>query len=77
MPASKNDIVRTNADFVIIRYHGAKGDYRGSYSKAFLKKEAGKIKQWLAMGKDVYAYFNNTLGEAFENAKTSSKYVIA
>jgi len=75
MPASKNETVRTKADFVMTRYHGIKGDYRGSYSKAFLKREAGKIKQWLQMGKDVYAYFNNTLGEAFENAKTLGRYV--
>lgn len=75
MPSSKNETVRTKADFVMIRYHGMKGDYRGSYSRTFLKKEAGKINQWLTMGKDVYAYFNNTLGGAFENAKTLSNYI--
>ena len=28
------------------------------------------IRQWLNAGKDVYAYFNNTMGSAFENALT-------
>lgn len=75
MPSSKNETLRTKADFVMIRYHGVKGDYRGSYSKIFLKKEAKKIREWLVTGKDVYAYFNNTLGGAFENAEMLFKYV--
>ncbi len=48
------------ADFIFKRYHGPRGDYKGSYSPAFLKKEAAGITAWLGQGKDVYAYFNNT-----------------
>jgi uncharacterized protein YecE (DUF72 family) len=50
----------SKADFVFKRYHGPRGDYKGSYSSSFLEQEAGEIKEWLGQGKDVYAYFNNT-----------------
>ena len=59
-----------NASFVYLRFHGPKGDYRGSYEDKFLRDKADEIRQWLAEGKDVYAYFNNTAGNAFENAFT-------
>jgi uncharacterized protein YecE (DUF72 family) len=66
----KNQDVNKNADVVYIRYHGPQGDYRGSYPDSFLLEQAGKIKRWLISGLDVYAYFNNTIGNAFENART-------
>jgi uncharacterized protein YecE (DUF72 family) len=50
----------SKADFVFKRYHGPKGDYKGSYSPSFLEQEAAAIRSWLNQGKDVYAYFNNT-----------------
>lgn len=57
------------AGFVFKRYHGPKGDYKGSYPPAFLEKEAAIIREWLHQGKDVYAYFNNTAGgDAPKNA---------
>jgi uncharacterized protein YecE (DUF72 family) len=55
-------------DFVYIRFHGPAGDYRGSYNESFLKSKAAQIRIWLEDGKDVYAYFNNTMGNAFDNA---------
>jgi uncharacterized protein YecE (DUF72 family) len=64
----KNKTLYTQAPFVYCRYHGPAGDYRGSYSALFLQQQAVKIKQWLTDGKDVYAYFNNTIGDAFQNA---------
>ena len=63
------------ADFVYIRFHGPKGDYRESYDYNFLKVESIKIKSWLSEGKDVYAYFNNTIGSAFENAVSLKEMV--
>jgi uncharacterized protein YecE (DUF72 family) len=43
--------------------------YSGSYSSEKLRTEARWIKQQLAGGKDVFAYFNNgAQGHAVENA---------
>lgn len=58
------------AKFVYQRFHGPKGDYRDSYSESFLKEKAKQIKKWMKEGKDVFVYFNNTIGQAFDNAKT-------
>lgn len=70
IPKGKNNAFYTQAPFVYCRYHGPAGDYRGSYPALFLQQEAVKIKRWLKDGKDVYAYFNNTIGDAFKNAMT-------
>lgn len=74
MPKSKPFVLNDKADFVYMRCHGEKGDYKGSYSDEYLKEQSVKIKAWLKQGKDVYVYFNNTMGDAFENAKTLSSY---
>ena len=68
MPKSKNPGINIRSKFNYFRFHGLKGDYRGSYSDKFLAERAEKIKSFLNEGKDVYAYFNNTMGNAFENA---------
>ncbi|WP_018616575.1 DUF72 domain-containing protein [Segetibacter koreensis] len=68
MPKSKNFEINKEATFIYCRYHGPQGDYRGSYSNDFLKEQSAKILGWLNEGKDVYAYFNNTMGDAFANA---------
>jgi uncharacterized protein YecE (DUF72 family) len=62
-------------EFVYLRFHGPKGDYRGSYDDGLLKSKAVQIKRWLNEGMDVYAYFNNTIGNAFENAHSFKKMV--
>jgi uncharacterized protein YecE (DUF72 family) len=74
MPKSKLAEPNKNAPFVFIRYHGPAGDYRGSYSDEFLLKQYQNMKGWLRKGKDVYVYFNNTIGNAFENAMTLKKF---
>lgn len=68
IPKGKNSEINRNAGFVYCRYHGPTGNYRGSYSDQFLHDQAVKIKAWQKEGKDVYAYFNNTIGSAFDNA---------
>ena len=68
MPKSKNEYVNKAAGFVYIRYHGVNGDYKGSYTNDQLGLQFQKIQHWLTDGKDVYVYFNNTIGNAFENA---------
>lgn len=67
---AKNFNTSGHADFAYIRFHGPEGDYRGSYTEQFLKGKAADIHHWLKEEKDVYVYFNNTIGNAFENALT-------
>lgn len=66
----KNFTMTGKPDFFYIRFHGPGGDYRESYTNQFLKAKADNIQSWLKQGKDVYVYFNNTMGNAFENALT-------
>jgi uncharacterized protein YecE (DUF72 family) len=68
-PKAKMDEVKDKADFVYLRYHGPNGDYKDSYSETFLKQQAAQIAEWVNSDRTVYAYFNNTIGNAFENAK--------
>jgi uncharacterized protein YecE (DUF72 family) len=70
MPKCLPPGLNKNADFVYLRFHGEKGDYRGSYSIDHLQNKANEIRRWLELGKDVYAYFNNTIGDASANLKT-------
>lgn len=56
------------ANFTYIRFHGPAGNYRDSYDENTLDEKVAMISAMLHAGKDVYAYFNNTMGGAFENA---------
>ena len=64
MPASK--IMDTTGDlpFVYLRFHGPAGDYKGGYGKLALKGYAEMIQEWKTKNKEVYVYFNNTIGDA-------------
>ena len=65
-----------DANFIFLRYHGPKGDYKGGYAPEFLEREAVAIKGWLEQGKDVYAYFNNTVdADAPKDAQTLRRFV--
>ena len=66
---SKPPILNLDSNFIYLRYHGPTGNYRDSYSNQFLENQAAHIQNWLQEGKKVYAYFNNTMGAAFENAR--------
>ncbi len=68
MPKSKNLDLNDRFKFVYFRFHGPTGNYRDSYSNDFLHEQAAKIRYCINEGKDVYAYFNNTMGSAFDNA---------
>lgn len=59
-----------SANFIYLRFHGPGGDYKGSYETDFLREYAEYINAWLAAGKTVYVYFNNTAGDAFNNLRT-------
>ena len=69
MPASAIATPNDNG-FVYIRFHGPAGDYKGGYSEDYLQAWSKKIKAWMAEGKDVYVYFNNTIGDAIPNCHT-------
>ena len=70
MPKCLPPGINKNASFIYLRFHGEKGDYRGSYSDQYLMNKAREIRGWLHQGKDVYAYFNNTIGDATTNLQT-------
>jgi uncharacterized protein YecE (DUF72 family) len=67
MPDSAMTTLSGDMPFVYLRFHGPAGDYKGGYSDAVLGSWAMRIGQWLAAGKDVYVYFNNTIGDALVN----------
>lgn len=62
-------------EVLYVRLHGPAGDYRGSYSQEFLEEYATYIKHWLSEGKTVFVYFNNTMGDAFNNLRSLDKFV--
>jgi len=64
------------ANFVYMRFHGPRGNYRDSYCEHALDEKAELIREFQTSGKDVYAYFNNTIGSAFENARYLQRKVI-
>jgi uncharacterized protein YecE (DUF72 family) len=56
-------------DFVFVRRHGPGRLYASSYTDAFLRREAQRMRTWVAEGKRVYVYFNNDAdGYAVKNA---------
>ena len=77
MPNSITPMIASVANFVYLRFHGPNGGYRGSYKDAFLYEYAQYIKQWRQDRKDVFVYFNNTMGDAVKNLITLNEYVNA
>lgn len=77
IPASATPFTATSSGFFYIRFHGPTGNYRGDYAETFLSEYAGYIKEWLQEGKTGYVYFNNTMGNAFNNLTTFNKLVSA
>ncbi len=75
MPRSNNLDAIVDGPVGYFRFHGPKGDYRGSYDETFLKEQANKIQLLLQGGRDVYVYFNNTMGDAFNNAMLLKRLV--
>ncbi len=63
------------ADTVYLRFHGPGGKYRGSYADDVLYEYASYIREWQDEGKTVYAYFNNTMGDAVHNLEALNSIV--
>lgn len=71
MKGSGNELVNDKAPFLYRRYHGAGGKYKGTYDEKTLERHAKDMRAAMAEGRDVYAFFNNTMdGAALGNAKT-------
>jgi uncharacterized protein YecE (DUF72 family) len=75
IPKSATPSINLDADFIYVRFHGPTGNYGGSYTDAFLSEYASYIREWVADGKTVYIYFNNTKGDAFNNLRTLNNLV--
>ncbi len=63
------------SEITYLRFHGPGGRYRGSYEEDFLEEYAKYINGYLNEGRTVYAYFNNTMGEAFNNLVALNNFV--
>lgn len=67
LPKSLTPHVTVAEDFSYLRFHGPEGTYRGSYDAAFLLANANRIAAWVKEDREVYVYFNNTMGDALGN----------
>jgi len=71
-------LLRVTAPFVYLRLHGPSTDYlyAGSYSDDDLRWWADRIREWQAMGNEVFVYFNNDGGgNAVRNADTLAAFL--
>ena len=75
MPQSATPQITVAEDFRYLRFHGPEGNYRDSYDDTFLAIQAKRVTGWLKEGQEVYAYFNNTMGDALGNVNTLNRLV--
>ncbi|SEL79323.1 Uncharacterized conserved protein YecE, DUF72 family [Chitinophaga rupis] len=75
IPKSRNVRLNKHAPFVYLRFHGLAGDYKGGYTNSHLQEQAKQIQTWMQEGKEVYVYFNNTIGDAIPNLMTLNGFV--
>jgi uncharacterized protein YecE (DUF72 family) len=75
IPKSATPMISHTSGFIYLRFHGPTGNYRESYPEHFLSEYSTYIKEWLEEGKTVYAYFNNTMGDAFQNSGTLNEFM--
>jgi uncharacterized protein YecE (DUF72 family) len=63
---------------VYLRFHGSETTYAGRYGPAGLEPWAERIRQWLAEGRTIFAYFNNdAFGHAIEDARLLQELMTA
>lgn len=75
IPKSATPAIDLEPDFIYVRFHGPTGNYRGSYDEEILAEHASYINDWIDDGKTVYAYFNNTAGDAYANCIALNRLV--
>ena len=73
LPASATPPIQVAEDFTYLRFHGPEGRYRGSYEETFLASHAARIRDGIKDGRDMYVYFNNTMGDAVGNLQTLNR----
>ena len=67
MPQSATPPVIHSSEFMYVRFHGPTGKYDSGYSKEYLNSCSISLRNWVNEGKEVYVYFNNTIGDALQN----------
>lgn len=70
IPATATPAGIRTSDIVYYRFHGPEGRYRGSYSDHYLDAIAKQVSKMKENRKEIYIYFNNTMGDAFRNVNT-------
>ena len=75
IPKSATPKVEVAESFVYLRLHGPEDKYRGSYENTVLEGYAKRIARWVKDEKEVYVYFNNTMGDALGNLQTLNRMV--
>jgi uncharacterized protein YecE (DUF72 family) len=75
IPKSATPAISHVGENMYVRFHGPTGNYRDSYSESFLYEYASYVNDWLKEGKNVFVYFNNTMGDAFKNAVMLKRFV--
>lgn len=73
---ASSSFVLTNSKFIYLRFHGPDGNYRNSYADDFLGEYASYIVESMLEGKDVYVYFNNSLGAVHKNLNKLRQLVV-
>lgn len=69
MSQAPSTALNEHATTAYLRFHGTATNYSGTYTPEQLQQTALQMINWQKQGKQVYAYFNNTLGSAFEDAR--------
>jgi uncharacterized protein YecE (DUF72 family) len=59
-PMWESEPAPATTDFVYVRLHGHTHTYHSGYAKRSLERWAHKARTWLAQGRDVHVYFDNT-----------------
>ena len=75
LPKSSPPFDEYTSETVYLRFHGPGGRYRGSYTEDFLREYAEYIREWQLENKIIYAYFNNTMGDALKNLQTLNGFL--
>ena len=68
---------RVTANFVYLRFHGNVKLYATDYREEELQAYAGKMRNWLKEGKEIWAFFNNDFeGFAVKNANELKRLLL-
>ena len=73
-------MLRATAPFVYVRLHGPSRErlYEGAYSETDLRWWADRLREWMADGRDVWAFFNNDLaGNAVRDTQLLGRLLAA